>query len=65
MGDHVYQVVDDAGDVDIQETPPKPAGRFQFGAVERASDVTDASEVSCSVETGSLLSLRWKLAPGW
>jgi hypothetical protein len=65
LANHVYKVVDDAGDVDVCETPPKSAGRLPFGADERGSDIADTAKVELYVETGSLLGLRWKLAPGW
>ncbi|EPN20267.1 hypothetical protein A242_07108 [Pseudomonas syringae pv. actinidiae ICMP 19095] len=45
LANHVYQVVDDAGDVDVCETPPKPAGRLLFGADECGSDIADTAKV--------------------
>lgn len=62
LGDYVDQVLDDAGDVEINETLSQYATSLPFGAIERGPDTIEAANDQRGRRDG-FISMRAKMAP--
>ncbi|GAB0067589.1 hypothetical protein IBA8402_33530 [Pseudomonas syringae] len=61
LGDYIDQVLDDAGDVEVNETLSQYATSLRFGAVERGPDTIEAANDQRGRRDG-FISMRAKMA---